>query len=145
MRRPSYSIRRGQAVDSTMTPMIDVIFQLQIFFLCTAGFAVPESVLPTQLPNTGAAESKVVAKPTDMEIIRIQLRGQGDAFTVELNQRRLTGMAELLTKLKTLGSVSADLPVVLDIGPEVLVENVVTVFDQCLAAGLRKVNFAANQ
>lgn len=145
MKRPVYNARRGAAVDSTMTPMIDVIFQLQIFFLCTAGFALPESILPTQLPDTGAAESKIVAKPLDMEIVRIQLRGQGAGFTVELNQRRLTGMDELLTKLETLGAVSSDLPVVLDIGPEVMIENVVKVFDRCLAAGLRKINFAANQ
>ena len=51
MRRSVDKRRERSGIDAKMTPMIDVIFQLQIFFLCTAGFAKPESILPTELPD----------------------------------------------------------------------------------------------
>ena len=37
-----------------MTPMIDVIFLLLIFFVCTASFRAVEEVLPTNLSLPGA-------------------------------------------------------------------------------------------
>lgn len=138
--------REGSAFDSTMTPMIDVIFQLQIFFLCTAGFAVPESILPTRLPDTGGAQPvNVVQAPPDLQIVELTLRGRGPAYTMELSRRRVPDRATLVEDLARLGRISADLPIILDIGPEVILDNVVHAYDSCLRAGLRKIHFAAHR
>ncbi|MEA1952290.1 MAG: biopolymer transporter ExbD, partial [Planctomycetota bacterium] len=46
MRRPSYHREGRERLDVKMTPMIDVIFLLLIFFVCTASFQMLEEVLP---------------------------------------------------------------------------------------------------
>ena len=40
-----------------MTPMIDVIFLLLIFFVCTASFQAPEQILPTNLRLPGSLDN----------------------------------------------------------------------------------------
>ena len=51
MRRTSPLIRRGSEndIDSAMTPMIDVVFLLLVFFVWTASFQVVEFVLPSNM------------------------------------------------------------------------------------------------
>ncbi|MGL4464970.1 MAG: ExbD/TolR family protein [Planctomycetia bacterium] len=142
MKRPKASNTGGGFVNQ-MTPMIDVIFQLQIFFLCTAGFTAPEALLPTELPAAGVAAAKRSAEPLDLEIVRVRLRGVGVALERRLNDRPLPDRASLAAALVKLGRVSTALPVVLDVGPEVLLEDLVAVYDDCLSAGLSKINFAA--
>ena len=56
MKRPSPFLRRGTEVDmdSAMTPMIDVVFLLLVFFVWTASFVAVEQVLPVSfLRNWG--------------------------------------------------------------------------------------------
>lgn len=142
MRSPMVD-RNRKAYDATMTPMIDVIFQLQIFFLCTAGFALPESILPTQLPATGAVNMAQIAEPLDLEIVRVVLRGTEANLSIQLNDRTLGTLGALRGEIAKLGAISTALPVVLDIGPSVELGVVVDVYDTCLAAGLKKINFAA--
>ncbi|MFO0944350.1 MAG: biopolymer transporter ExbD [Planctomycetota bacterium] len=143
MKHPISRSRSQTGFDSKMTPMIDVIFLLLIFFLCTAGFKIAESVLPTRLPTTGAVDRTPSPTPTDLEAVRVLLRGAAEDCQVELNGRVLAGIPDLIQSLRKLGSISKDLPVVLDIGPEVQLGNVVHVYDGCLSAGLSRIHFAA--
>ena len=48
MRIPSRQ-REGDTDNTAMTPMIDVIFQLLIFFICASAGQVQEAHLPTEL------------------------------------------------------------------------------------------------
>ena len=45
MRIPDSSTHSGDRQDVTMTPMIDVVFLLLIFFICTASFQIVEQTL----------------------------------------------------------------------------------------------------
>jgi biopolymer transport protein ExbD len=130
-------------MDSTMTPMIDVIFQLQIFFLCTAGFALPEKLLPTELPERGAEKVKRAA--ADLDIVRVEVSGPPAALAFKLNRQPVADLDALKGRLRLLAGASPDLPVVLDIAGEVRLGSAITVYDACLDAGLRKVNFAAKK
>ena len=51
MRRPSPLVSRGSEtdIDSAMTPMIDVVFLLLVFFVWTASFQIVEHVMPSEL------------------------------------------------------------------------------------------------
>ena len=40
-----------QSTELSMTPMIDVVFLLMVFFVCTASFKAAELVLPTRRPK----------------------------------------------------------------------------------------------
>ena len=48
--------RRGRRFNLRMTPMIDVIFLLLIFFILTAKFRIPEQFLDAFLPQEGSGQ-----------------------------------------------------------------------------------------
>ena len=49
--------------DVKMTPMIDVVFLLLIFFVCTASFQIAEALLPAPLAYAGNVQT-----PTEIDI-----------------------------------------------------------------------------
>ena len=49
MRRPSIFTDRREPLDVKMTPMIDVVFLLLIFFVWTASFHIVEHILPSSV------------------------------------------------------------------------------------------------
>ncbi|MFV2070278.1 MAG: ExbD/TolR family protein, partial [Pirellulales bacterium] len=60
-----------------MTPMIDVVFLLLIFFVCTASFQVAEEMVPVHLPAAGIAAEVAVNDPLpeiDRLVIKLQMR-----------------------------------------------------------------------
>ena len=57
MRRPSFTTRRSP-VDLQLTPMIDCVFLLMIYFIFSSNFNIAEQLLPSQLSaaaGSGAA------------------------------------------------------------------------------------------
>ncbi len=133
-----------------MTPMIDVIFLLLIFFVCTASFRPPERVLPTRLSLPGAIRSDAQLDP-DLEDL--------DEIVVEVLWRKIDGRwraqwqinGEDYTSLADVGAVllrakelKSDLPVILDIEPDVPMEDLIDVYDLCREVGLIRVQFAAS-
>lgn len=145
-----------------MTPMIDVIFLLLIFFVCTASFQAPEQILPTRLSLPGAIDSNVKIDPevTDLEKIVVQVawrnvdgRWQARWEINDVQYRHLThaedpaGAANdgnVEDVLKAVKGIKADLPVILDVEPAVPMDDVIDVYDLCRAVGLEKVQFAAS-
>ena len=142
MRHPQSSQQVGYVFDAKMTPMIDVIFQLLIFFLCTAGFAKPESVLPTELPRDAAVSTTPVNPREDTEVVRIQLTGT-EPVEIELNSKGVATVADLMERLKRIAQISNDIPVVLDAASEVSIGEVIEIYDGALSSGLLNVHFAA--
>ena len=132
----------GYVFDAKMTPMIDVIFQLLIFFLCTAGFAVPESVLPTELPRDAAVSTTPVDPQEDTEIVRVRLAGT-EPVQIQLNSQPVATTIDLMERLKQIAQISTDVPVVLDVASEVPIGEVIGIYDGALSSGLLNVHFAA--
>jgi biopolymer transport protein ExbD len=142
MRVPSSLTFDPAEIGGSMTPMIDVVFLLLIYFLCTASFAISEQVLPTALPPAGSATYTVPPEIQELELMRISLRQPPEGLRLELNGNALASISELADRLRQLVSL-ADLPAVLDIGGEVALGNVVAAYDTCLIAGVRDIHFAA--
>jgi biopolymer transport protein ExbD len=149
MKRPGFtSIVEGRA-DVKMTPMIDVVFLLLIFFLLTSTFQASEELLPTHLPQTGAVEAQIDVPPEvqDLEQIVIDLRWPG-RLVVELNGGRYEDLQRVRAVLvgtdgqPGLGALAPELPVILDVEDAVPLEYVVDVYDLCRLAGFEKVHFA---
>lgn len=142
MRHPQSSQQLGYVFDAKMTPMIDVIFQLLIFFLCTAGFAVPEAVLPTELPRN-AAISTLPATPKDpTEVVKVQLSGR-EELVIQMNRQPVATVSDLEERLRQIARISGDVPVILDVSTEVPIGHVIQIYDKALSSGLRNVHFAA--
>jgi biopolymer transport protein ExbD len=68
-------IKRGRALDSlNLTPLIDVVFLLLIFFLVATRFAQDDRELPVQLPSAASAVP-MTAEPTEL-VVNVDAGGQ---------------------------------------------------------------------
>src|SRR5687768_4062413 len=99
MRLPT---RHGRTeTDVAMTPMIDVVFQLLIFFICTASFEATEELLPMGLAaagDTGTA-SPVEAEP-DAERVVVRATRVGGVTQWIVNERPSQTMADVKQALQ---------------------------------------------
>jgi len=130
-----------------MTPMIDVIFQLLIFFVCASAGQTMEKHLPTELA-AGAIESAnpvIVERPFGEIWLRLRRRvpeGTEALTVVELNDREYSDEPALRKTLLALAETTPEIPVILDIAGSVPLGDVVRVYDACQSAQFRQVSFA---
>ncbi len=131
-----------------MTPMIDVVFNLLIFFVVTATGAPPEKLLPADLPANGAIVSEVVPddqKPLVTDVwLKLSLAGEAQALQVDMNGTVYQDLDQLKANLRALAEIGPENPVILDIAPSVQMEQLVDVWDTCIAAGFQSVSFAVD-
>ncbi len=146
MRRPPYHRDDRGRLDVKMTPMIDVIFLLLIFFVCTASFRAPEEVLPTRLSLPGAdrSELQIEAEMIDLEEIVVEVLWRDGRARWQINRRDYDQLADVRAVLEAVKNVQIDLPVILDVEPAVPMEDVIDVYDLCRQVGLEKIQFAAS-
>lgn len=143
--RPPSSANRDYG--DPMTPMIDVVFNLLIFFVVTAVGAAPEQLLPADLPESGAVVATVTPEDRKSWVTDVWLKlslGESDTLQVDMNGTVYRDLALLKGNLRELASVSPENPVVLDIAPSVPMEQLVDVWDTCIAAGFQSVSFAVD-
>jgi biopolymer transport protein ExbD len=146
MRRPPYH-RDAARMEVTMTPMIDVIFQLLIFFVCTASFQAVEEVLPTNLslPGSIGAAASVDPEVADMDEIVVKVLWTDGLAHWRINDKDYSRLADVCAVLTSVARVKSDLPVILDVDGSVPLENVIDVYDLCRRIGLVKIQFAASE
>lgn len=129
-----------------MTPMIDVVFNLLIFFVVTATGSPPEELLPATLPSQGAITTHV--QPEQQESwatdvwLKLSLSAENQALVVDMNGTVYQDLDELKGNLRALAEVGPESPVILDIAPSVQMEQLVDVWDTCIMAGFQSVSFA---
>ncbi|MCA9186606.1 MAG: biopolymer transporter ExbD [Pirellulaceae bacterium] len=130
-----------------MTPMIDVVFLLLVFFLWTASFQLPEQNLPVVISmaaGSGAVTETPPEQP-DFDLIAVRLLRQDERLITTLNGQHLTDLGDLQGRLEGLANVRADLPVVIDPAADVPVGDVVDVYDTVRIVGFNQVQFAAER
>ncbi|QDT01077.1 ExbD/TolR family protein [Adhaeretor mobilis] len=142
-----HCLSRSHSLGPAMTPMIDVVFLLLIFFLSTTSFQTPEGTLPSKLH---AAEGNSLATPTqisemELERIMIEVTGEGDHLGFAVNGRVLHSLAGVAGLLEQLGQIDGTLPVILEIEAEIPLGKAIDVYDACRSAGFLKVQFAVSE
>jgi len=142
MRIQSFQRDNPFASGGHMTPLIDVVFQLLVYFLCTAHFNPPELQLPANLPSTGIGQpQQPPPELLELELLELTLRRQGQRTTLQLNGEPVADFVELQRRLQALAQL-ANLPVIFDTGPDVPIGDMVRAYDTCLAVGLTDIRFA---
>ncbi len=150
MRRPPFHRDQRGRFDVKMTPMIDVIFLLLIFFVCTASFRSPEQVLPTRLSLPGVVPSDVPPDPEQLDleeiVVEVLWRNVDGRWRAQwqINDRDYGQLEEVRAVLVSVRQLKSDLPVILDVEPDVPMEDVIDVYDLCREVGLERVQFAAS-
>lgn len=133
-----------------MTPMIDVVFLLLVFFVCASIGQRPDFLLPADLAEgQSAAETDApVVAPEVFEsltvIVRMQLDAAGE-LQLSLDSRPLTGAAELQQRLRKLATDDSGTKVILDPADEVSVQQFIAVYDLCQSLQFETTSFAVRK
>lgn len=144
MRYRSPFHRSDRTFDVAMTPMIDVVFMLLIFFVWTASFQVAELVLPSSLvtQNEGQGDNQPDPELEDLErvVIRMGWDGQNPSWTV--NDVPANSFDAVRDRLRIVARIKATLPVLVDPTSAVPLGHVIDVYDAAKVAGFQSVQFA---
>ena len=141
--------KRGRSkpkLQPPLTPMIDVTFQLLLYFLLTGVFREAEGQIPGSLPKHGGVSASPEVK---LETIRITLRAtgadrKGCKYEMSGENLAITDAEQLYRRLSArkaaIGSDQA--PVLIKPMPDVRWMFVVEVFNQAVRARFKNVGFA---
>ncbi len=146
MKVPHSSQRRGGGtMEINMTPMIDMVFLLIVYFVWTSGDQVPELLLPSHISEqagTAAGNPDIPPPEADFDpvVVRIALENGNAAWRV--NEEPLGSLGELRTLLARLAAIKADAPVILHPDPRVPLGDVIDVYDLARLLGFEKIQFA---
>jgi len=144
----------GGTMQLNLTSMIDVVFQLLIYFVVTSSFAVGEGVITAKLP-TGPGSPQKSRKPPEQPL-KIVVNSAGDAGTsyrvyIETLAKRpnsFTELAEILVQLQhdpdrgLNGPYKPDNPVIIKPDGSVRWQHVVNAFNAAVKARYSNVSFA---
>ncbi len=149
MRRKSPLVRRGDEVsmDSAMTPMIDVVFLLLVFFVWTASFQIVEHVLPSKMSaqlGSDAAVEVDLPPPDDLDDVVVRIGWNGNVPTWQVNSEPVDSLAVVEQQLKVISSIEVGVPVILHPEPTVPLGHVIQAYDVAKVAGFNQVSFAVN-
>lgn len=142
MRIPTARPRSAELDQSVMTPLIDIVFQLLIFFICASSGHLREWLLPADFgAGTGATTAEPVQKP--LGEVRVRLTRVADQPLVRIEAVECSDWDGVRETFAVLAETAIEIPVILDISPDSRMEDVVRVYDLCRAAGFRQLAFSA--
>lgn len=147
MRIPSHT-HRADISENMMTPMIDVVFNLLIFFVCASALNVQELALRADLGSSAVEQATAAAamEPADslpVDEIRIELsQGLHGQLVMGLNGVDHESFSTLKEVLLELAGLAPESPVVLDVAGDVEAGEVLRVYDTCRAARFQSIQFA---
>ena len=141
-----HSLAGRREFSVSMTPMIDVVFLLLIFFVCTASFQIAEAVLPSPLATGGTAAVQLPPELTEVLLDRllIEVSQEGGITRLAINGQACATPGRLSELLRALASIDRTLPVILDIAGETPLAAAIGVYDRCRLAGFQRIQFAAS-
>ena len=150
MRRSSPLVRRGSEVDidSAMTPMIDVVFLLLVFFVWTASFQIVEHILPSEMSTlTGSDPIEQVdpPPPKDFEDVVVRIGWDGLSPTWRINDQPLASLAAVQQQLTAISELQVDAPVILYPDPVVPLGFVIEAYDIAKISGFEQIAFAVDR
>ncbi len=123
-----------------LTPMIDVVFLLLVFFMVATKAKTSNRALDANLPkNMGSSSSK---KDEPSENINIEIKESGGRPRIFVNNFPIDTFDGLFQKLRQLTNVMDDAPVIIAPEGRVSFKYVVMTLNACSKAAIEKVSFA---
>jgi biopolymer transport protein ExbD len=126
-----------------MTPMVDVVMVILVFFMATAAIMGPEWLLKTALPAKAAAAATA---PAEIVPVRITLRPDSTAMLMvgvdPVTRRQTDATLDELPRVLAALAVergAANLAVTFDAADDVPYESVVRAHEACAKAGITRV------
>jgi len=147
MRLPK--LRAGGPVcdfDRTVTPMVDVVFQLLVFFVLASGGRIAERTLSTALSAGTVASTVPLLTPAERSVeIWLHLRhdAPGGKTRLCVNSGPIGDLRLLPQALSAAKEINPTSTVILEVQGKVPWGDVIEAYDACRAAKFRAINFAA--
>ncbi len=140
--------KTNKMADLNLTSMMDVCFQLLIFFILTASFTVGEGILPAYLPfGQGPSTSEDEPPEQPLNIVLSSAGGDDIKIMIEGSADALTSFKSLYSRMQDLRRTVYDEKSPVNIRPDANVpwKHVVNCFNQAIRAKFKSVNFAQVQ
>lgn len=126
--------------EDNMHAMIDVVFLLLIYFLCTVQFGMLELDFNADL-SQGTSQQEQVSDEQDFESLRIYVLRQGG---YRCNGAFYGSLALLRQRLSELRAVH-DARVIIDADAQVVFQDIMAVMDQVTGLSYSHISFAGRQ
>jgi len=124
-----------------MTPMIDVVFQMIIFFVCTA--QLEREMIDESLRMPDAPHAPVVADAKDPRTITIEVDGKGKV-SIARTPLTVSRLRKILEKtVADYGVRGPSIPILIRADAAARHGSVRKVMDACTGAGLYRIAFVA--
>lgn len=136
LRRKSPSASTGESEEIPMTPMIDVVFQLLVYFLVTFE---PTDVIAHLDVFTPSSQAKQETSETPPNMIRINVFADG--FAINEKPTGLEGLDRVLSKLASIDQNQTILIMVSDASPH---QSLVQVLDLCAKSELKNLSVVSS-
>jgi biopolymer transport protein ExbD len=147
--------RRIFSFSLNLTPMMDVMFNLLVFFIVTSSFTLPEGALEARLPKSvGVSASAAMAVPVvpiriyleaptagQVSVIRVSTSLKADAASLNL-AKDFEDLYQLLGDLKKRPGIGEGTPVIIAAKPDVAWDQVVNAYNAAIRAKYKNVVFA---
>jgi biopolymer transport protein ExbD len=126
--------KRIDAIDSelSMTPMIDIVFQLLIYFILTFQ---PEDVMAHLDVFRPQPDPNQIEQPPKPQVLEIVIYPNG--YTVNEREMSLAGMERALARLAEIDNTQT---VLIKATAHSLHENLIKVLDLCAKVGMRNLS-----
>jgi biopolymer transport protein ExbD len=140
--KSNYQTRSGRpSVDSMMTPMIDVVFLLLIFFLTTSSFQRLEQMLPSAVSAASsdqAAGTAPLVEPTEAFEIRdtvIKIQLEDGRIRYRLNGQPIDAIDVLSQRIAAITRIRSDAPIIIEPEDAVPAGQAIRIYDLAKASG----------
>ncbi len=140
--KTNYSNPRGNtSLDNMMTPMIDVVFLLLVFFLTTASFQRLEKLLPSSVSASSdstlgeSQDTPPVPPQEDIHDCVIKIQRQENQIEYQWNGVRVESLEAIEQRLIGILKVRADVPIIVDPDDSILAGDALGVYDLAKRVG----------
>lgn len=123
-------------INVDLTPLIDVVFQLVIFFMISSTFKTTPGI-ELQLPESGSAETMAVAELT------ISIISENEIY-VNKTLSSIQGMKTIL-EAELAGTAPDQIQATLEADSEVPYQLVISVLDSMRASGVKEIGLATRR
>ncbi|MCX7389318.1 MAG: biopolymer transporter ExbD [Planctomycetota bacterium] len=149
MRIPPRPNRNNSLDGDTMTPMIDVVFLLLVFFICASVGSTADKLLPAELNGNSTSSNAAVAsvEPETWEQPPVQIRIEPsiaghNPIAVFLDEQPLSGIEVLSQRLTLLSRADPLTRIILNVNDDVEVQQFILIYDLCQKLKFENVSFA---
>ena len=109
-------VKKREHISMDLTPLIDVVFLLLIFFIVASEFKKNETILNLTLPSSSSSQKVVVKKESVLEVSK-------DSFALNAQKLDFTQLKQELKNIKK------ELPLIVKIDEDVKYSRVIKILD----------------